>query len=100
MGSNVMPPAHHHFKLKDRMSSFMCSPFLHLSYDVSTVHVGTISRVKFTSHKRLDKMVGRKVENANEIRADIKTRALLSRISTDICIVYGSYSLIYSTLCR
>ena len=45
-------------------------------------------------------MVGRNVENANEIRADIKTRALLSRSSTDICIVYGSNSLFYSTLCR
>ena len=53
-----------------------------------------------TSLKRLDKMVGRNVENANEIRADIRTRALLSRSSTDICIVYGSNSLFNSTLCR
>ena len=39
-------------------------------------------------------MVGRSVENANEIRPDIKTRALLSRGSTDIyadiCTVNGS----------
>ena len=39
-------------------------------------------------------MVGRSVENANEIRPDIKTRALLSRGSMDIyadtCTVYGS----------
>ena len=39
-------------------------------------------------------MVGRSVENANEIRLDIMTRALLSRGSTDIyvdiCTVYGS----------
>ena len=37
-------------------------------------------------------MVGRSVENEIEIRADIKTRALLSRGSTDIyadiCTVY------------
>ena len=43
---------------------------------------------------RLSKMVGRRVENANEIRPDIKTCALLSRDSTDIyadiCTVYGS----------
>ena len=39
-------------------------------------------------------MVGRSVENAKEIRADIYTRALLIRGSTDIyadiCTVYGS----------
>ena len=39
-------------------------------------------------------MAGRSVENANEISPDIKTRALLSRGSTDIhadiCTVYGS----------
>ena len=39
-------------------------------------------------------MVGRSVENANKIRPGIKTRALLSRGSTDIyvdiCTVYGS----------
>ena len=46
------------------------------------------------THKRLSKMVGRSVENANEIRPDIKTRALLSRGSTDIyadmCTINGS----------
>ena len=36
------------------------------------------------THRRLSKMVGRSVENEIEIRADIKTRALLSRGSTDI----------------
>ena len=42
-------------------------------------------------------MVGRSVENEIEIRADIKTRALLSRGSTDIyadiCSVYVSNSM-------
>ena len=42
-------------------------------------------------------MVWRSVENANEIRADIQTRSLLSRGSTDIyvdiCTVYGSKSM-------
>ena len=42
-------------------------------------------------------MVGRSVENEIEIRADIKTRALLSRGSTDIyadiCTVYVSNSI-------
>ena len=36
------------------------------------------------THRRLSKMVRRSVENEIEIRADIKTRALLSRVSTDI----------------
>ena len=49
-------------------------------------------------------MVGRSVENANEIRADIKTCTLLSRSSTDIyadiCTVYGSNSISFSTVCR
>ena len=39
-------------------------------------------------------MVGRSVENANEIRPDINTRALLSRgltdVYADICAVNGS----------
>ena len=48
------------------------------------------------THRRLSKMAGRSVENEIEIRADIKTRALLSRGSTDIyadiCTVYVSNS--------
>ena len=49
-------------------------------------------------------MVGRSVENANEIRPDIKTRALLSRGSTDIyvdiCTVYGSNLMSFFTVCK
>ena len=49
-------------------------------------------------------MVGRNFENEIEIRADIKTRALLSRGSTDIyadiCTVYVSNSMSFSTVCR
>ena len=49
-------------------------------------------------------MVGRSVENEIEIRADMKTRALLSRGSTDIyadiCTVYVSNSVSFSTVCR
>ena len=56
------------------------------------------------THRRLSKMVGRSVENEIEIKADIKTRALLSRGSTDIhadiCIVYVSNSMSFSTVCR
>ena len=52
------------------------------------------------THRQLSKSV----ENANEIRADIKTRALLSRGSTgiyaDICTVYGSNSMSFPTVCR
>ena len=56
------------------------------------------------THRRLSKMVGRSVENEIEIRADIKTRALLSRGSTDIyadiCTVYVSNLMSFSTVCR
>ena len=49
-------------------------------------------------------MVGRRVENEIEIRADIKTRALLSRGSTgiyaDICTVYVSNSMSFSIVSR
>ena len=49
-------------------------------------------------------MVEGSVENEIEIRADIKTRALLSRGSTDIyadiCTVYVSNSISFSTVCR
>ena len=57
-----------------------------------------------TPHRWLSKIVRGSVENANEIRADIKTRALLSRGSTDICAdictVYGSNLMSFSTICR
>ena len=56
------------------------------------------------THRRLSKMVGRSVENEIEIRADIKTRALLSRgsmdIYADIFTVYVSNSMSFSTVCR
>ena len=49
-------------------------------------------------------MVGRSVENENKIRADIKTRALLSRgsedIHADICAVYVSNLMSFSTVFR
>ena len=49
-------------------------------------------------------MVWRRVENEIEIRDHIKTRALLSRGSTDIyadiCTVYVSNSMAFSTVCR
>ena len=49
-------------------------------------------------------MVGRSVENEIEIRANIKTRTFLSRGSTDIyvdiCTVYVSNSMSFSTVCR
>ena len=49
-------------------------------------------------------MARRSVENASKIRADIRTRAFLSRgsadIYADICTVYGSNSLPFFTVCR
>ena len=59
---------------------------------------------KVTDYAALRKMVGRSVENEIEIRADINTRALLSRGSTDIyadiCTDYVSNSVSFSTVCR
>ena len=58
------------------------------------------------THRRLSKVVGRSVENEIKIRADIKTRAILSRGSTDIyadictCTVYVLISMSFSTVCR
>ena len=46
MGSKVMPLANLHRYTESTLC--MCSPFSHLSFDVSTTHVDTISRVKFT----------------------------------------------------
>ena len=48
----------------------------------------------------LRKMVERSVENENEIRADIKTRAFLTDIYADICTVYVSNLMSFSTDCR
>ena len=49
-------------------------------------------------------MVGRSVENAKEIRAYINTRGLLGKASkdiyADICTVYGSNTMSFSTVCR
>ena len=57
-----------------------------------------------TTHRWLSKIVRSSVENANEIRADIKIRALLSSGSTDITAdirtVYGSNLMSFSTICR
>ena len=49
-------------------------------------------------------MFWRGIENSNKIRTHIQNRALLSRSSTDIyadiCTVYGSNSMFFSTVCR
>ena len=45
-------------------------------------------------------MVERSVEIANGIRADIKTRALLTDIYAYICTVYVSNLMSFSTDCR
>ena len=50
MGSKVMPLANFQLTVggKIKLTPCMCSPFSHLSIDVSTAHVDTISLVKFT----------------------------------------------------
>ena len=51
MGSKVMPLANFQRATvggKIKPTPCMCSPFSHLSIDVSTAHVATISLVKFT----------------------------------------------------
>ena len=77
-----------------------------LSQQMTTKHKKTDAHkdIANPTHRRLSKMVGRSVENEIEIRADIKTHALLSRGSTDIyadiCTVYVSNSMSFSTVCR
>ena len=88
---------------KTESTPCMCSPFSHLSIDVSTTHVDAISLVKYSfAQRRLGKMVGKSVENAYETRPDIRTRSLLNRGSTDIyadnCTVYSSYLMSFSSL--
>ena len=111
MGSKIMPPAnfHRYCKRKDRIHVMyvfsILTPFL-LCINYTCRH--NISREIYfctnPTHKRLGKMVERNVENTNEIRADIMTRALLSRSSTDIyadiSTVYNSNQMSFSTVCR
>ena len=102
---------HCYYKRKDRIHVLyvysIFTPFI-LFINYSCRH--TISRdiYFYTSpnHKLLSKMGGRSIVYVNEIRADIKTGALLSRCSTDIyadirlSTVYCSISISFSTLCR
>ena len=111
MGSKVMPLANFHRNCwrEDKTHALyvfsILSPFNRCT-NCTCRH--NISREIYfctnPTHRRLSKMVGRRVENEIEIRADIKTRALLSRGSTDIyadiCTVYVSNSKSFSTVCR
>ena len=101
MGSKVMPLANFHSNCwrEDKTHALyvfsILSPF---NRCINCTCRHNISREIYfctnPTHRRLSKMVGRSVENEIEIRADIKTRALLSRGSTDIyadiCTVYVS----------
>ena len=111
MGSKVMPLANFHRNgwREDKTHALyvfsILSPF---NRCINCTCRHNISREIYfctnPSHRRLSKMVGRSVENEIEIRADIKTRALLSRGSTDIyadmCTVYVSNLMSFSTVCR
>ena len=111
MGSKVMPPAnfHRYYKWKDRIHVLYVfsnlTPFIRC---INYTCRHSISREIFIytnpTHKRLGKMGGGSIENTNEISTDIKTRALLSRSSTDIYAdiytIYGSNLISFSTVCR
>ena len=111
MGSKVMTLANFHrtFWREDKTHTLyvfsILSPF---NRCINCTRRQYISREIYfctnPTHRRLSKMIGRSVENEIEIRADIKTRALLSRGSTDIyadiCTVYVSNSMSFSTVCR
>ena len=111
MGSKLMPLANFHRNCwqEDKTHALyvfsILSPF-HRFINCTCRH-NIFREIYFCTnptHRRLSKMVGRSVENEIEIRADIKTRALLSRGSTDIyvdiCTVYVSNSMSFSTVCR
>ena len=99
MGSKVMPLANFHRNCwqEDKTHAlyvfFILSPF-NRCINCTCRHNITreIYFCTYPTHRRLSKIVGRSVENEIEIRADIKTRALLSRgsadIYADICTVY------------
>ena len=111
MGSKVMPLANFHRNCwrEDKTHALyvfsILSPF---NRCINCTCRNYISREIYfctnPTHRRLSKMVGRSVENKIEIRADIKTRALFSRGSTDIyadiCTVYVSNSMSFSTVRR
>ena len=111
MGSKVMPLANFHRNCwrEDKTHTLyvfaVLSPF---NRCINCTCRHNISREIYfctnPTHRPLSKMVGRRVENEIEIRADIKTRALLSRGSTDsyadICTVYVSNPMSFSTVCR
>ena len=111
MGSKVMPLANFHRNCwrEDKTHALyvfsILSPF---NRCINCTCRHNISREIYfctnPTHRRLSKMVGRSVENEIEIRADIKTRALLSRGSTDIyadiCTVYFSNSMSFFTVFR
>ena len=111
MGSKVMPLANFHRNCwrEDKTHALyvfsILSPF---NRCINCTCRHTISREIYfctnPTHRRLSKMVGISVENEIEIRAYIKTRALLRRgsadIYADICTVYVSNSMSFSTVCR
>ena len=93
MGSKVMQPAnfHRYCKRKDRIHVLyvfsILAPFIRcINYTCRHNLSREIYFCTNPTHRRSGKLVGRNVENTkfNVIRADIKTRALLSRCSTDI----------------
>ena len=111
MGSKVMPLAnfYHNCWWEDKTHAlYVFSIHSPINRCINCTCRHNISREIYfctnPTHRRLSKMVGRSVENEIKIRADIKTRALLSRGSTDIyadiCTVYVSNSMSFSTVCR
>ena len=107
--SNACANLHRYCKWKDRIHvlcvfSFL-TPFIRcINYTCRHNISHAIYFDNNPTHKGLGKTGGRSVENANEIRIDIKTHTLLSRSSTDIyagiSTVYGSNLMSFSSLCR
>ena len=111
MGSKEMPPANFHCKCQweDRIYAlYMFSIPTPFTWCINYTFRHNISREIYfctnPTHRRISKIGGRIVENANEIGADIKSRTLLSTGSTDIyadiCTDYGSNLMPFSTVCR
>ena len=107
MGSKLMPLANFHRNCwrDDRIHALYV--FLFLTYFNRCINYtcrhNILREIYFCTnptHRRLGKMVGRSVENENEIRADM-TRALLNIGSKDIyakiCTVYDSNSMSFSS---
>ena len=72
----------------------MCSPFSHLSIDVSTAHVDTIYFCTNPTDRRLSKMIGRSVENEIESGLTLRLAHYLAEVQRTFMLTYVLFMLV------